>query len=263
MAEPGPYEKWFQSPGFGPNWMHDPIGNAYWASVGKVLDGQISRWKTALRIRYPLEAAALVAADALEQSGNDRLLPRGGTYPGANDEALATWAARQENVWETSKYYGTAIGILRELKVQGFNSGETGASIFNHLGRRYYLEDDELVITEPCAECPNRLDLSGSLPEPRLEGFTLSAYDQFYSRFCILFLSNEPYLDDYNLATSKGKAILNQTVQRYRHGGAKYMGATVVPVASGSWVLGWPATNTIGQEGLTIGANGARFISPE
>ena len=258
----GVYETWLQSPGLGPNWMHDPVGNAYWGAVGKMLDDQLARMKSGLRSRYPEDAAAMGMADALEQSGQDRMLPRGGTYPGAADETLTAWAARLQDAWNRWEKAGMALGLLLELKAQGFTTGSTGASIVNHIGRRYYLNSsDELVITTPCAECINRKDKTGVVPSSKLTGFTLSAYDQFYSCFFLLFLTNEPYLS--NAAGSTGKAILNQTVNRWRQSGARYCGAVVVPVSAGSWVLGWPADTEVGAVDLVIGDNGARFIDTE
>lgn len=259
----GVYEKWFQSPGLGPNWMHGPVGNAYWGSIGKVLDTQLERAKIALRCHYPAEASAMGMEDALEEIAYDRMLPRGASFPGESDESLDTWAARLKDAWNRWKLAGHAKGLLLELKVQGFPMGEDGASIFNHIGRRYYLdEEDELVVTNPCAPCINRMDLTGVVPDPPLTGFTLSARDQFYSVFCIVFLQNVPTLSNY--AGNTAKAILNQTAARWRQGGARYAGAAVVPVDAGSWCLGWPPDIVLGQDGLdNLGESGARFIDPE
>lgn len=258
----GFYERWFTSPGLGPGWMHDPVGNAYWGGVGKMLDDQMGRLKAAVRARFPDDAAAMGMADALEQQGKDRMLPRGGSTPGAGDETLASWATRLKNAWVTWAMAGQAKGLLTELKVQGFPTGETGASMFNHLGRRYYLDNaGELVVSSPCAACVNRMNKLGVVPSPPLKGFTLDVRDQFYSVFCILFLQDVPSLT--NDPGNTAKAILNQTVRRWRQGGARYVGAAVVPQENDSWVLGWPPTYVLGQEGLLLGDNGSRFIAPE
>jgi hypothetical protein len=258
----GFYESWFASPDLGPGWMKDPVGRAYWGSVGKLFDAQVSRMKTGVRARFPTDAAAMGMADALEQSGRDRMLPRGGSTPGANDEALAAWAARQEAAWTTWAKAGSAQGLLLELKAQGFPMGATGVSIFNHLGRRYYLDDaGEVVVTEPCMACPNRADKTGTLPGTPLTGFTLDARPQFFAHFCILILQDVPSLT--NAAGNTAKAILNQTVRRWRQAGAHYAGASVVPTATSAKVWGWPATLKWGDTGLNWGTNGARYIAPE
>ena len=114
----GVYETWFQSPELGPGWMHDAVGDAYWGSVGKVFDDQVTRLKTGIRARFPEDAAAMVMEDALEEIAKDRMLPRGGSTPGANDEPLADWATRLKNAWTTWEMAGSAKGLLTELAVQ-------------------------------------------------------------------------------------------------------------------------------------------------
>lgn len=258
----GFYEDWFKSPGFGPNWMHGPVGDAYWGGVGKVVDQQVSRIKLGMRARFPDDAAAMEMADALEHQGADRQLPRGGTTPGASDETLTAWAARIKGAWETWEAAGTPRGLLLQLKIHGFPMGETGASIFNHIGKRYYLDgSDALVTSDPCGYCENRTNRSGAVPTPRLQGFTLDARDQFYSHFCILFFQDVPELT--NEVGNSAKAVLNQTVRRWRQGGSIYSGAAVAPQATDAKVLGWPPTMLIGDPGIVFGPNGARFIDPE
>lgn len=256
----GVYEEYFQSPKFGPNWMHDAVGDTYWRSIGRVVDNQLDRARAGLRARLPDDAAAMGMADALELQGRDRLLPRGGSSPGAGDETLADWATRLKGAWETWGAAGGAAGLLTELAVQGFPTGETGASIFNHIGRRYYLDEGELVVSNPCMASFTRTDKTGVIPDPLLTGFSLDARNQFYSRFCILFLQDVPELT--NEPGNAAKAILNQSVERWRQGGASYAGAAVVPVAAEAKVLGWPPEMKYGDEGLVFGDNGARFIDP-
>lgn len=258
----GFYETWFRSPELGPGWMHDPTGDVYWGSVGKAFDDQIARLKMGIRARFPEEAAAMGMEDALEEIARDRMLPRGGTSPGANDEPLADWAARLKNAWEIWKWGGTAKGLLVELAVQGFPTGETGASLVNHVGRRYYLEEDgTLNVSFPFPELGNRVNKLGVQPTPSLKGFTLDARDQFYSHFCILFLEDVPSLT--NDAGNVPKAILNQSVQRWRQGGAHYVGATVCPQEDAAQILGWPPGHLFGDEGNVFGLNGSRVIDPE
>lgn len=259
MAD-GFYEGWFKAPGFGPNWMHDAIGDAYWGAIGKVMDQQVARLKTGIRARFPDDAAAAGMDDALELIGHDRMLPRGGLTPGAGDEPLATWATRLKDAWTTWMMAGSARGLLWELSAQGFPSGVTGVSVCNHLGRRYYLDDDGvLVVSTPAMLCENRTAKDGQLPTPRLQGFTLDVRDQFYSHFCLLILEDIPALtnDPGNML----KALLNQSVARWRQGGAHYAGAAIVPDGAKAW--GWPNTLKWGQADLTWGTNGARFIAPE
>jgi hypothetical protein len=258
----GFYESWLASPGLGPNWMHGPVGQAYWSSIGKVLDQQVTRLKLGARMRYPDDAATLGMADALELIGQDRLLPRGIVNPGSEDESLASWSARLKNAWTTWEAAGNPRGMLLELKAQGFPMGDTGASILNHIGRRYYLDaSDVLVISSPGGVCVNRTDRTGVIPSPPLSGFTLDARDQFYSHFILLFLQNAPtLLDDPG---NVPKAILNQTAQRWRQAGSHYAGAAIVSQAISAKVIGWPPTMCIGDEGLVFGDNNARFIHPE
>lgn len=258
----GFYEAWFSSPSFGPNWMHDPVGQAYWGSVGKVFDQQVSRMKTGIRARFPDDAAAMGMADALELQGQDRMLPRGGSTPGAADESLASWATRLKAAWTTWALAGSAKGLLLELAAQGFPTGATGTSVCNHLGRRYYLDDDgNLVTTTPAMPCVNRTDKTGVIPETPLQGFTFDARPQFYSHFCVLFLEDVTSLTNEDGNTAK--AILNQTVRRWRQGGAHYAGAAVAPTATSAKAWGWPNDLKWGQDGLTWGTNGVRFIAPE
>jgi hypothetical protein len=244
--------------------MHDPVGDAYWGSVGKMFDDQVTRAKAALRLRFPDDAAAAGDTAALEQQAHDRMLPRGGSTPGANDETLTSWAARLKAAWDTWEGAGSAKGLLLQLKAQGFpmGTGYSGTQIFNHLGRIYALDgSDNLNITRLVSNCQTRTDKTGAIPTVRLGGFTLDARDQFYSCFCIIFMQDVPSLT--NDANSTAKTILNQTVNRWRQSGARYVGAAVVPLANSAKVWGWPATVTWGDTGLKWGDNGARFIDAD
>lgn len=258
----GFYETWFQSPKLGPGWMHDPVGQAYWGSVGKVLDLQVARLKSGVRSRFPEDAAALGMTDALEEIGRDRMLPRGGATPGANDEALATWAARLKDAWTAWEKAGSAKGLLEELAVQGFPTGELGTVLVNHVGRGYYLDGNgDLVIFTAFDELGNRVNKLGVVPTPSLKGFTLDARDQFSAHFAILFLQDVPTLT--NDAGNVAKAILNQTVRRWRQSGAHYAGAAVVPQENDAEIFGWPQGKLFGDAGRVFGAAGSRVIDPE
>jgi len=259
----GFYETWFQSPGFGPNWMHDPVGNAYWGAVGAMFDDQVSRMKNGLRSRYPGDAAAMGMVDALELIGRDRMLPRGGTTPGAGNESLASWASRQMDAWSSWLAAGTPKGILTELAVQGFPTWDVGTNIFNHLGHRYYIDHLGEYVADwtSYATCINRVDKTGALHDAGMPGFTMDSRDQFYSRFCIVFFQDVPSLT--NEAGNRAKAILNQTVQRYRQGGAKYIGASVIEYPDITKVCGWPTPRVCGEEDLKGGGQINRFIDTE
>jgi hypothetical protein len=255
----GFYETWLSSPGLGPNWIHDPVGNAYWATVGKVMDQQVQRMQIAVRCHFPMDALKAGMSDALDEIGKDRLLPRGGTTPGGTDESEASLAARLVNAWETWKMAGTPRGLLLALKTAGFpTGGTTGTVIINHIGIMYALDgSDNLVVSRgTCAECLNRTDLTGTIPATKLKGFTLDVRDQFYSHFVILFRQAISGLD--NTAGNVVKACLNRTVALWRCGGAIYNGAAVVPTGARVW--DWPPTDKWDDEGLVWGDNGATWI---
>jgi hypothetical protein len=243
--------------------MHDPVGNAYWAAVGKMIDDQVTRMKTGLRSRYPGDAAAMGMADALALIGKDRMLPRGGTTIGGENETLAAWAVRQKAAWETWAKAGTPQAILTELAVQGFPIGETGTNILNHLGLRYYLDDsgNYCVDTTSYTVCVNRVTKAGVIPDPPLTGFTLDSRDQFYSKFCVVFFVDVPNLT--NDAGNRPKAILNQTVRRYRQGGAHYIGASIIDEPTIAKVWGWPPDRLWGETDLEWGGLINRFIDTE
>jgi len=416
----GFYEAWLSGAGFGPNWMHDPVGNAYWGVVGVMLDQQVQRMQLGLRSRYPTDALAAGMSDALDQQGMDCLLPRGGTIPGATKELDASYAARLLTKWDTWAKAGTPLGLLTALKVAGFpvsstayylqadgtlgttppatsgaltatissgvalitmsstavgqttwpggsipvtasawvtggagsyvfglDSGEaicldrgyvggggsayvysdhghvpapqtitstpklftfnipvlatTGANVSDflmlsmtargsdgavlhigyggaqpltvgtlfppagcmmgtHSGQAYRMDAaGNLIVSQPCGACVNRMNLHGVVPSPALRGFTLDARDQFFSHFFLIFLQDVTGLD--NTTGNLVKACLNQTVARWRCAGAIYGGAAIVP--SGAKVWGWPSTTTWGAGSLMWGTNGATWIAPE
>jgi hypothetical protein len=262
----GLYEAWFQSPGLGPNWMHDPVGNAWWGAVGKVLDEQVARLKLAGAVRYPSGARAAGIADALDLQGADRLLPRGGTTPGATNETDAAYEGRLLDAWDAWATAGTPLGLLRALKAAGFPvevtgawSWTSGAFLANHLGRLCQLVDDELVI-ESAGECLNRQDLTGTVAGD-LVGWTLDARDQFFSHFMLVFLEDVPTLLD--TAGDPVKACLHQTVARWKQGNAIYDGCAILPQESDAKSWGFPIDLVWGATDLVWGTNNARFIHPE
>lgn len=254
----GFYETWMSGPGFGPNWMHGPNGTAYWGAVGAMLDQQVARMKLGMRCRYPADALAAGMTDALDQQGKDRLLPRGGTTPGAIDESNAAYAARLQAAWDAWAEAGTPEGLLLALGDAGFPLGPYGAMMINHIGLTYTRGGSGLVVSDQGADCVNRQNLAGAVPSPPLTGFTLDARDQFFSHFFIIFQEAVSGLD--NTAGNTVKACLNQTVARWRSAGAIYSGAVIVP--SGAKVWGWPPTVCWGDTDLDWGTNGATFIDP-
>lgn len=258
----GAYETWMRGPGFGPNWMHDPVGNAYWGVVGAMIDQQVARMKLGLCARYPANALAAGMSDALDLQGNDRLLPRGGSTPGASDESDASYAIRLQQAWETWTQAGTPLGLLRALKIAGFpvvaTGTGTGTIIVNHIGRVYRLDDSDNLQVQSVGTCINRMNLQGEIPMLKLNGFTLDVRDQFFSHFMILFLETVADLD--NSEGNPVKARLNRTVATWRSGGAIYNGAAIVPPGGGVW--GWPPADVWGAEGDVWGSDGATFIDP-
>lgn len=269
MAGRGTYEAAFQSPTFGPAGMHDPVGNAYWGSIGKVLDDQIAKMKLANAIRGPQGALAAGASDALDAIGYNRMMPRGGSTPGGTDEADAAYAPRLDTAWDAWARAGTPCGVLTALYYAGFpviptppNYWTTGSFIINHIGRIYQLTSPSVInFVGPAGACVNRQRLDGTVPSGGMTGFTLDARDQFFSRWCLLFPVDVPTL--VNDAGNPVKACLNQICQQWTELGAHYAGCVVVPQETSSRCLGWPITNTLGMSGHVLGTNGARFINPE
>jgi hypothetical protein len=253
----GPYETWMGGLGFGPNWMHDPVGNAYWGAVGAMIDQQVARMKLAVRCRYPADALTAGMSDALDEAGRDRLLPRGGTTPGASDESDASYAPRVQDPWTAWAQAGRPFGLLTALGDAGFPLGPYGAMIVNHLGLTYTLGGSGLVVSNQGAVCINRQNLHGTVPSPPLTGFTLDARDQFFAHFLILFQETVSGLD--NTAGNPIKACLNQTVARWRTGGAIYNGAAIVPTNDKAW--DWPPADEW-DENDTWTDGAAVFIDP-
>jgi hypothetical protein len=257
----GPYETWMGGLGFGPNWMHDPVGNAYWGAVGAMIDQQVARMKLALRCRYPADALTAGMSDALDEAGKDRLLPRGGTTPGGSNESDASYAPRLQDPWSAWAQAGKPLGLLTALKVAGFPVLDYQTVIINHIGHMFALDAGGALhlSTRNAPTQVNRTNLHGVVPPVTpLSGFTLDTRDQFFSHFVILFLAAVTGLD--NTAGNVVKACLNQTVERWQTGGAIYGGAAVVP--PGALVWEYPIT-THWDDGYAWGDNGASFIDPQ
>lgn len=271
MAARGTYEAAFQSPTFGPGGMHDPVGNAYWGSIGKVIDDQIAKMKLAVRMSGPKGALALGATDALDELAHDRMLPRGGTTPAGTEETDAALAARLDQAWDIWAKAGTPWGVLQQLSDAGFpvkpSSAETfgseGAFIVNHTGIMSGLRCDGTFQYEAATGngCVSRTQLDGTLPVSPLFGWTLDARNQFYSRWILLFLWDVPTL--LNDVGDPVKACLNQICSRWNELGAHYDGCAIVPTEDSAKCWGWPLTVKWGDQDLVWGSNNARFIDPE
>jgi hypothetical protein len=269
------YERDFQSPEFGPPWMHGPWGNKLWKCVGAVLDSQNDLMRTARKVSMPEKAAEMGASDALDRIGDDRLLPRGGSTPTLADESDASYAARLKSAWTTWGQHpeagagaGSVKGILQQIAVAGFpieptppNYVTTGAFLVNHLGYFYQLRDGEIITATTAQACVNRQQLDGTVPFSPMFGWTLDARDQFYSRWMILFVEDVPSLT--NAAGNGPKSRLNTICRRWKSGSAIYSGCAIVPHETSAKCIGWPLTLKFGDAGLTFGTNGARFIDPE
>jgi hypothetical protein len=276
MANEG-YEKDWQSPEFGPPWMHGPWGNALWRSLGKTIDAQNDLMRLARKVSMPERAAEMGASDALDRIGDDRLLPRGGTAPTLSDESDAAYASRLKAAWtawgqdhDSGGGAGSAKSILQQIAVAGFpveptspNYTTTGAFLVNHVGYFYQLRGGELVMPFTAGACENRQKKDGTVPGAgdKLIGWTLDARDQFYSRWMLVFAQDVPSLT--NASGNVPKSRLNAICRRWKSGSAIYSGCSVVPQGNGAKVIGFPLSTTFGQSGLVFGANGARFIDPE
>jgi hypothetical protein len=253
------YQAWLQQPEhdgmpFGPRWAHGPVANAVWAAVGAVMDDQVARMRSAVKLRGADYCAKVGASDALDQIGNDRLLPRGSTDPSLFNESDASYAARLNVAWTTWAEAGSPHGLLTALMVAGFPRSHM--YLVNHIGKIYSLDNGGNLVIRTAGVCSSRMNLLGAIPSPLLKGFTLDARDQFYSHFMLIFtgpLSGMSYDADYPM-----KACLNQTVQRWRSGGAIYEGASVI--LTGNPLLGWPPGRPLGITGTaTLGSLGTAF----
>lgn len=261
----GGYEDYFRGYNLGPPWLHGPWAQKLWKVIGAGVDEQNDLLRAARQISTPDGALDAGDSDAVTRIGDDRLLARGGTTPGASDETDEDYVARLKKAWTTwgqdpdeGGGAGSALALLQQLAIQGFPVGATGATLVNHLGRWYQLRSGDLVFGD-CVVAANRQNLLG-IPPGNLPGFTLDVRDQFFSRFVILFLQDVPGLDDGGGAA---KAALNQTVSRWKSGGAIYDGALVLPPGQFCWDWSAGLTWDTWRETWDTGTTGSRFINPE
>lgn len=250
---------------FGPTWAHGPWAQKWWKVIGASMDDQTERMRNARKISTPDGALELGSSAAVDLIGTDRMLDRGGTAPGAGDEADADYVARLKLAWETwgqdkqlGAGAGSAFGLLRQLVLQGFPDGDTGTTIVTHAGRWYQLQSGELVFGD-CVTAVNRQNLLGIVPG-NLPGFTLDVRDQFYSHFAILFLQDVSGLSDDG---GSPKAALNRTVRLWKSGGSIYDGALVLPPGQFCWDWSEGLTWATWRDTWATGTDGSRFINPE
>jgi hypothetical protein len=119
----------------GPTWLQRPRWAAFLGSYGQALDDLVDRAKLSVKARFPSYAPT----DALTAIGGERQIPR---VPGETDDH---YAARLLAAWESWKWGGTALGLLRALNTAGF----TGAKLEIVNGLQYELNTQlELVITQ-------------------------------------------------------------------------------------------------------------------
>lgn len=194
-------------------------------------DGTIARTGSG-----PADAVTVSPGGALLRIGNDRQI-----IPGPAESA-ASYRLRLDQAWDTWTRAGTHLGLLLELKAQGFPTGANGATIVQHNGRYAQLSATDDLVLGSTMLCDTRMDLARELQSPRLNGFTLDIRDQFYSSFMIIFPINVPTLR----AGTNSAGRLNATVQKWKPGKAIYIGATVI-TTGGVW--GWPLTKTWGDGG--------------
>lgn len=251
-------------PTIGPSWLRATWGAKLTRAIGKIMDDQNERMRSAVKAGQPDGALALGMSDALDRMGDDRGLPRGGTAPDEFDETDASYAARLKAAWETYAQNdttgggaGSVRGLLEQLGVAGFPLGTSGAYVVNHNGLAWYLDGTTLSFLD-CDVCVNRCDLQGT--RGGLIGFTRDWQDQFFSRFVILFPVDVPELTDTDTAA---KARLNSIVKNWKSAPAIFDGTIIVP--PGDFVWGWPIGATWGTWRATwgTGTSTVRHISPE
>ena len=225
------YEDWQAKIPQAPPWFLRPRGAAWLRAHGKIKDFFVARAKEAAKVSLPTYAPA----DALVEIGSERQIDQGLA------ESDASYRVRLRDAWDAWLRAGTTKGMLLQLKASGFPMGVNGAHVMQHNGRwtRINAGTDALEFGDTMS-CENRMGLQGTLPSPRLKGWTLDARDQFYSRFTILFPVDYAALRPNTEVASR----LNRIVAKWKPAKAHYDGATVI--ASGS-VWGWPLARTWGS----------------
>jgi hypothetical protein len=250
-------------PTIGPGWLRGPWGAKLSSSIGKIMDDQNERMRSAVKASQPDGALALEMSDALDRQGDDRGLPRGGTAPNVFDESDASYAARLKAAWETYAQddaagggAGSVKGLLLQLGIAGFPLGANGAHVINHIGLSWWMNGTTLTF-DNMGVCVNRVDLAGT--RGGLIGFTRDWQDQFFSRFVILFPVNVPELGNTD---TPAKARLNSIVKNWKSAPAIYDGAIIV--ATGGRVWGYPSTY-VWNNGDTWGQfdSYVRYVDPE
>lgn len=99
-------------PADAPTWLQDQNGQAWLQAFGLIKDLIVDRVREGSQQRFP----GLAAPDALGVIGSER----GGLYRKYSGDTDEAYAQRLINAWETWKFGGTALGMLRALDDLGY-----------------------------------------------------------------------------------------------------------------------------------------------
>lgn len=278
-------------PQLAPPPLNGPNGKKYFQGIGTWLDNERSRLLQGVLARFPgkilrdptrldsnpSDPNEYAPADALDQIGEDRLIPRGGAASGTPETDTA-YAARLLDAWKiwggddtpvTGKGgpAGSHLGILNALKAAGFPTGSTGATIVQYNGTYSQLDGSGNLVFGDLMQCIHRADLTGALTSPR--GWMFDALDSqirtgetsgpaHWASFGVVFPADVSGLD--NTYGNAKKSVLNETVRRWRPAKAWYRGAWVV--VGSAKPLGWPVPSRTLVTEPALGTGTVRFIDP-
>ncbi len=246
----GAYANWLPTQGVPdtPNdggWLRGTQGQALSRALGTEADLQQFLLLQGLLARFPTKGNAdsdgkygLAPADALDQTGADRLLRRG---PAESD---AAYAPRLQAAWDAWEFAGSHWGVLRALQLAGY----ADMLIVQDNGRYCYLTGSTGDIATDLAfgtlmTCLNRPgDANGWMFDGRVD---------FYSRFAIVFTA-----DAANLADPSGQKILVDIVNQWKPSKDQFVAAYVILAGQ---LMGWPTGRTLGTE-PNLGGNSVRVI---
>ena len=208
----------------GPTWLQRPRWAAFLGAFGRSLDDLVDRAKLSVKVRFPSDAPT----DALTAIGGERQIPR---EPGESD---SHYAARLLDAWETWKWAGTALGLLRALNTAGYS----GAKLEIVNGLQYELSAQlELVTTQ--------------LPR----GSWLIDSDQtFWSKFQVVFCHpNLPrqWARGLPAETSDEVNAMRALVRKWAPGFATCAGIVVITRGRS---FGFPVGHVVPLRGLTFGS---------
>lgn len=218
-----------------PPWLRGPNGKIFLEETGGEKDVQIDRARQAVLANFPDQGPA----DALDQIGTDRLLPR------AVGEADVDYRERLRTAWDGVDgwaYAGSHGSLLRALARAGFPTGlAAGAVIIQRTKRYSYLNAGVVTF--------------GTHP-----GWTFDATPAtMWNQFGVVFGADVAGL-------TSGSALaqqLNSIVRAWKPAKARFMGTRVFLV--GPW-WDWPfgvAWNDLGRnwgDGVSTGT--VRLVAP-